>query len=572
MTKIENFFNQLSLKKFFLTLFFFGLVIYGNTFFAQLFWDDYDSIVNNVYIRDLKNLPKFFSENLTAGSGIKDNYWRPLLLLSFAIDYQIGKLSPFIYHFSNFLWHILSAFLVYVLTERLLKDKFASFLIAIFFLIHPLQVEAVAYAAGRADPMHTAFLLLAFIFFLKSLSHRSSIIKSGLSIVFFILALLTKERSIIFPALIWLYLLMFNGDKSLKNIKEKFFVSLPYMAVALIYLILRMTILHFTDTFDLGQPNNIGADNWLEKFFAYFKGIAVYAGLLVWPAKLYMEKSMSLPASIFDPYVISGIIIVFLSLFGIIFSLKKKKIFAFGMLWFWIAFSPSFHIYPIQGLLYEHWLYFPLVGLLIAIIFPLTNVVRKSKFNFPKTIFLFLLLISILGLSIRTLIRNSDWNNPIKFYEKNISLGGYSVRVYTNLGMAYSEAGRSPEAINAYQKAIELDDRIFQPWYNLGNEYRKNHDYEKSIKAYRQAISLNPYFLNSYYNLAGLYAEEKKFTEALSILLEAEKIDSENVATIYNIGIIYKEMGEKELAKKYLMKVLKSDPGNWELMRIIDSL
>lgn len=570
--KVFKFFEDLSLAQACIIILFVGITIYANTFFNQLFWDDYDSIVNNVYIRDWKNLPKFFTENLTAGAGIRDNYWRPLLLVSFSLDYHLGKLSPFFYHLQNILWHILSACLFYLITFKFFRNRIASLAASLIFLVHPLQVEAVAYVAGRADPMHAAFMLFSFLFFYKYVSEKLPGKWHVWSLIFFAAALMVKERAIIFPMLPALYFLTLHKEPISQNWKSKIIILLPYFAVAVIYLILRMTVLHFASTFDLGQPNNIGADNLSEYLMAYLYGIAAYAGLLVWPAKLYMEKSLSLPQSFFDFQLLAGVFLFFLSVAGIIISLKRRKIFAFGMLWFWIALSPSLHVYPIQGLLYEHWLYFPFMGLAIAFIVPAVLKINKINSKTLGIVASCALAVIVLALSGRTIVRNSDWNNPIKFYEKNIALGGASARVYTNLGMAYSEAGRYEEAATAYLKATELDGQIFQPWYNLGNDHRELKEYEKAAQAYLRAIELNPYFLSSYYNLAVLHVEDGKPDEAIKILREAEKIKPEEMATLYNIGMLYARMGEKEKAREYLEKTLKLDPGNFDLIMLINSL
>lgn len=530
-----------------------GVVLYANTFNNQLFWDDYDSIINNQYIRDWKYLPEFFSENLTAGAGIRDNYWRPLLLFSFSLDYHIGGLSPFIYHLQNLFWHIFSAILVYFLARNLIKDDLTAFISALFFLIHPLQTEAVTYVAGRADPMHTALLLLSFIFFYKYVNGGWPKKYYFISLAWFAAALLVKERAVIFPFLLSLYFITFHYEEFVKDWKKKTAIIFPFFIVLILYAILRLTVLHFTDTFDLGQPNNIGAQNWREQLLTYFQGIAVYAGLFFWPARLYMEKIINIPKTIFDGYVIWGIMIALGILVAIISSFRKNKLAAFGFLWFFIALSPSFHIYPIQGILYEHWLYFPMIGLLF-IIGPLISALIQNKSKTVSISVLVIFLAAAISLSIRTIIRNNDWDTAVKFYEKNVASGGISARVYTNLGMSYDETQRYEEAIAAYQKAIDLDQKLFQPWYDMGNTEKKLGKNNEALSAYLKSIEINRYFFPAYYNSASIYLEAKNYDEAIKFLEEALKLDPENMSTNYNLGVVYQQKGEKDKAKEYLTK------------------
>ena len=98
-----------------------GLTIYSNSFNNEFFWDDDDSIVNNEYIKDFKYLPNYFSENLIAGTGQTTNYWRPVLLISFAVDYHIYGLNPTGFHVTNTILHIVVAFLIFILIFKLSK-------------------------------------------------------------------------------------------------------------------------------------------------------------------------------------------------------------------------------------------------------------------------------------------------------------------------------------------------------------------------------------------------------------------------------------------------------------------
>ena len=107
-------------KKIFALTFFLiiGLAIYGNSFDNQLFWDDDDNIINNVYIKDWRYLPNFFTESLISGAGQVSNYWRPLLLMSFAIDYRLWGLAPFGFHLTNVLLHLIAAWLIFLLLNK----------------------------------------------------------------------------------------------------------------------------------------------------------------------------------------------------------------------------------------------------------------------------------------------------------------------------------------------------------------------------------------------------------------------------------------------------------------------
>jgi hypothetical protein len=214
-----------------------GLFIYANSFSNKLFWDDDDMIINNVYIKDWSYFPKYFSENLIAGSGQISNYWRPLLLVSFAVDYHFFGLSPTGYHLTNLFWHLLSAWLLYLLFYQLIKKQFLSFWPAFLFLVHPLQTEAVTYVAGRADPMSTALVLGSLLNYVLY-RQKSRVIFFVFSLLLFISSLFVKEQSIMLPALIFIieFFFFFNKDNWLKSLK--FF--LPFVFVSISFFLVRV--------------------------------------------------------------------------------------------------------------------------------------------------------------------------------------------------------------------------------------------------------------------------------------------------------------------------------------------
>lgn len=616
MKTLFRWIDQLTIRKASMIIAVIGLMLYANTFSNQLFWDDYDSIVNNEYIKSWKYIPQYFSQNLTAGAGIKDNYWRPLLLFSFSLDYKIGGLTPFWYHLQNLFWHVVSAILVFAVVKRLLThwqttyseeslwgDNMIAFLTAIIFLVHPLQTEAVTYVAGRADPMHSALMLGAFLCFLKYLdqkftsqsnqqasameyfSNRSKKIHSVEVKVFFtqkkyliyslglfILSLLVKERAIVLAGIVGGYVFLFLGTSLFDQLKRKIMLALPYVVITAIYLILRLTVLHFTDTFDLGAQEHINAPTLAAKIFTILKGFAIYQGLLLWPAKLYMEKSIGAATSLFEPLVIIGLATM-LGWLGIAWwQVKRNPLITFGILWFFGALSISIHVFPIQGLLYEHWLYFPMIGLWLAVILSVKSTCAKIQSHKLQIIMISLVIIYLVGFGVWTMVRNRDWYDPVRFYEMNVSLGGTSARVLTNLGMAYADSGRQEDAIMTYKKAIQMNDKLFQPWYNLGNSCQSMGNQDEAVDAYKQAIALNPSFQSAYTNIAAIEVQRERFENARQILQQAIAQVPENVQLYYNLGVVALRLNDTRSAREYLEKAADLDPQNFELMQLLNTI
>jgi len=494
-----------------------GLLIYANSFQNQLFWDDDDNIVKNVYIKSWKFLPNYFTENLIAGAGLHSNYWRPLLLFSFSLDYKIWGLNPFGYHLTNTLFHIFNAFLIFYFLNLIFKNHKISFLTALIFLLHPLQTEAVSYVSGRGDPLSIFFILLAFIFYIfaKENGKGKCLILSSL---FFILGLLTKESVIFFPGLALFYEIL-----SREKFKTILIRTSPLFLIAFIYLILRLTILNFGQTLNLYGEENIFAKTIHYRIFTFLKILLIYYSLYFAPIHLHMERTTEILTTFFHPAVIlSSIILIFIIFLSIYFLKKNNKIFAFGFGLFFISLFPFSNIpVPISGLLYEHWLYFPLVGisLILAYLFYFLFSEFLPKLKFRKIFqagLLLILSLFLIFLSIRTILRNFYWKDPITFYNQTLKYSE-TARVHNNLAMAYDEKGEYEKAISHYKRAIEISDIYPQTHNNLGNTYKEIGELEKAIEEFEKSISMDKYFFVPYNNLAKLYVEKKEYDKAIEI-------------------------------------------------------
>jgi len=137
-----------------------GFVLYANTFQNQMFWDDDDGILKNQFIQNWQYFPKYFSENLIAGAGLLSNYWRPILLTVFSLEWHLWENWAPGYHFVNTSFHITDAVLLFFILLYIFKNRWLAIFTALVFLVHPLQTEAVAYVSGLGDSLSVFFIFL----------------------------------------------------------------------------------------------------------------------------------------------------------------------------------------------------------------------------------------------------------------------------------------------------------------------------------------------------------------------------------------------------------------------------
>ena len=503
-----------------------GFSLYGNTLNNELFWDDDQFILQNQYIKDWQHFPKFFSENLIAGAGQASDYWRPALLTVFAIEWHLWGPSEFGFHLTNILFHVADALLLFYVLQKLFSKKSLSLFVCLIFLIHPLQTEAVSYANSLGDSLSVFFMFASILLYLNFRSKQVPITESYSfygSIVCFILALLSKETAIILPGLLILCDFVFSKTQNRNsNLKSLISDLWPFFATALAYIILRATALNFVNTFNLYNEQNIFTSSIFVRIFTFFRILTEYVSLIFWPQILHMERSVQVATNLFAMDVMLGAGIFLLLITIAVASIKKNPLLSFGVFWFFIGLALTSNILvPINGLLYEHWLYLPIIGMAIVVFW----LGQRLSYHLPSIskAWPIIAILVFIPMSARTIARNNDWDNSIRFYTQVLEHSPNSYRVTNNLGMEMAERGIHDQAIFIYYKAIVLDDKNPVAYHNLANSYRDTKKTDLAIQYYNKALELDPEFYYTYGALANVYINAKEYDKAIATLREYVK-------------------------------------------------
>lgn len=162
-------------------------------------WDDFGLLVKHPRLGDPAALPELLVHDLWWHTGIvAPPYYRPLVVLSFAVDRLVFGLSPALAHLHSLAWHLLAVALVHTLLERL-RPGLPALAGAALFALHPLQSEAVAFVAARNDPMAVALAVGALLLAWPADARAARLAAAaGLAAA----ALLAKESTVILPLLL----------------------------------------------------------------------------------------------------------------------------------------------------------------------------------------------------------------------------------------------------------------------------------------------------------------------------------------------------------------------------------
>src|SRR3989338_3026147 len=599
MIRIGRFFqsinmNLLNKKEVLLPIIF--LVVIGGFVYSfnlnnELFWDDDDWIINNVYVHSIswESIKFWFSNNALAGVGLQSNYYRPFLFFTFALNWVVSETKPFLWHLVSNSIHIANAVLVFVLLRRY-AGQIVAFLTALFFAIHPLNTEAVAYISGRGDPLSVFFILLALYLWIIDLRSRLSTGRRYfrvLSLAALVLAILSRETGVIFPFLLMVFYVAFMPEKRLMtsggqrtpdvkrgtfDVKGAFREALPYFGVVAIYGILRLTVLNFQNTLNFYAAPNLYSENIFYRLFTFMHVLVDYFRLLFVPTGLHMERSMVVHTSLFQwPVWLGAVIVAAITAVGILLYRRNElatsdgrgtsdvKIWFFGWSWFFIGLAMVSGITPINALIYEHWLYLPMIGFWLVISFYLVKLFDflKSKNLIIRSLLLTSLLAYLLFFAYQSIQRNILWRDQVEFYKNILKYEPDSVRINNNLGNQYFNQGDKEQAEFYYRKATASGDEFAQPHFNIGSILQSRGDIEGAIAEFNKAIEIDPNFYHPYQNLAVIYAQQGDFVQTVINIEKLKLLLPGNPRVYYNSALVYVALNNKDQALKDLQTGLK---------------
>ncbi|MFH1867699.1 MAG: tetratricopeptide repeat protein [Candidatus Omnitrophota bacterium] len=526
-----------------------GFSVYANSLTGSFIWDDEGLIEKNSYIKSPAHMPKIFIEdigsgNISQGGGKKSTFsYRPLQMLTYMLDYSIWKLDVRGYHLTNIILHILTAISLYLFICVLFKDNFIALLAGVFFVAHPIHTEAIAYISGRADPLAAVFILLTLIMYVKNIEIKSKAFYFLIPFCY-ILAILSRENSIIIPALILAYHFSFRKRIGIKEF-------LPICLITALYIVFRLLALRSL------MPHLSSDTTLLKRVPGFFTALTEYVRLLIFPAGLHMEYGDKL-FSMSSIKAISGLIILF-SLITYAFRRgKNSPLVSFSILWFFAALMPSSNIYPLKAYMAEHWLYIPSMGFFLIAAGGLSSMYRRKGLKVLTAAIItgFLIIYGFL-----TARQNICWKEPIPFYERTLRYAPGSIKVYFNLANLYKDRGMYKEAIDLYNKAIRYKPDFPDSYINLGVVFYELSRYEDAIELYRKAIEIDRDYQGAYYNLGNAYKALGRYEDAAASYKRATEINPDYTDAYNNLGNVYRELGRRKDALLSYKRALEIEPG-----------
>ncbi len=564
-------------------LFFFAVLLYINTVNFGYVLDDGLVIKENKFtLKGFGGIGSILTHDAFAGvNGGSDNAiyqggrYRPLSQVTFAIEYGLFKMNPAVGHLINILLYGFLAMLIYILLSSLfnnsgLKHWYNSipFIATAIFIAHPLHTEVVANIKSRDEILGMLGGVLM-IFFSIRYTDTKKAFYLFLSFFFFMFALLSKESSLTFLAVVPLTILVFRKS----NLKEYAIVLAPLLVAAAIYFIIRLSVVGNTsghavvaELFHNPFKYASFADRYATVAFTWLK----YLILLIFPYSLTHDYyAWQIPIIGWADARAIFPALIFMSLF--IYSIKtiwKKNVVAFGILFFLITFSVTSNLFFDLGLfMNDRFMFTPLLGFAIVAAFFL-NKIRLQK------LFVSALLIIMLLLSVKTISRNTAWKDDFTLFTTDVKTSTNSGRCNVIAGSLILNKAREEkdtvkqkeqyiQAEEYLKKGVGIYDENIAGWDCLGEVQIFLDKFQEAVKSLKAVFKYDPsnsVALKNLFYLGNQYDKKQEYNSALAIYRFLDKQNPADSTYQFNIANDYKNLNQTDSALIILKNLIKRKP------------
>jgi len=604
-----------------------GLWAYHNSFHGPFIFDDKISITWNPSIRHLWPIWKA----LTPPHGMAGTVeGRPLLNLSLAVNYAVGGTRPLGYHIVNLAIHIAAGLVLYGIVRRTLlqprlRQRFGmaagplALVIAVIWVVHPLQTESVAYIAQRAESMMGLFYLLTLYCAIRGAEGEGSpregtrpataqfirgVGRSGsaggspgglpasggaggdqgspskwfcLSVVACFLGMATKEVMVSAPVMVLLYDRAFIAGTFREAWRRRrwLYVGLGATWVCLAWLVVSAE--RFSTNSAVTKFKGI---SWWAYLLTEPGVIVHYLRLSVWPEPLCLDYFGWPTPRGWASILPSAMVIVGLLAAGAWAwrtssnPLATGPAWGFLTAWFFLILGPTSSLIPADSPAYEHRMYLPLAAVVATVVlgaFELGKRFLSSRAPggraLPTTRQGLMLAAGASGSVVLlfaslTIQRNRDYSSELTIWQDTVTKRPNNSRAHNNLGFYLARQGRLQAAIGHYEQALRLRPDHPDAQNNLGIVLMGQGRPQEAIGHYERALRLRPGYAEAHINLGAALFELGRPQEAIRHYEQALRINPDYAGGHYNLGVALAGLGWMPEAIEQYEQTLRLEPAS----------
>ena len=489
-------------------------------------WDDPFYATDQPLIRDFTpaGLGAIFS------TFVEGNY-HPLTMASLAVDYHLWRLDPRGWHIVNLALHVLVTLAVFAFLLLLSGSPWVAAIAALFFGIHPMHVESVAWVSGRKDMLYALFYIggsITYVLWARARKHRVALYLA--TVVLFVLSLLAKGMAATFPLSLLavdFYLKRKAGVKTLLLEKTPFFAIAAMFGIIAITAQSRQGAVQAFGSFALGE----------RMLFACY-GICAYVARAVAPvhlSALYPYPLRTAGGGLPLVYYLAPVGVLVLTA-GVLLSSRRGREVAFGALFFLSGLVMVLQILPVgSAVIADRYTYLPYVGIgfiLASLVRPLLAGPRARPAIRAATVAA--LVLAGAGALYATRARCAVWKDNVTLWNDvlrrypNLPLG------YTMRARSYMQQGRNDLAMADAQSALSLDPKQPRALTMRGTLRYMNRDMDGALTDLEEAVRLEPKEAVPWNSLGAVHLSRGRNDLALGDFTKAIQLKSDYAEAYLN--------------------------------------
>jgi protein O-mannosyl-transferase len=475
---------------------------YANSLHNDFHFDDGHVIVNNVYIHSLRNIPLFFTDAHTFSSLPQNSTYRPLVTLSFAVDYAAGHgLDPVAFHVTQIalliaVWGLLIAFYRGLLDlSPAPVNRLIALASATLFAVHTANTETMNFLSCRSELLSAIGLLAAFLLVQRSPVAR----RYHLYLLPLAFGALAKAPIVIFAPLLMVYVFLFSDEP--RSWGRAFRAALPSLVTG-------VGLLLFLNSMNAKEWTSGGGSTLRYALTQPFVWVH-YARLFFLPIGLTADTDMRLFEHWYDTRAIIGFVFVLVLLAAIhrLSMAREHRPIAFGLAWFAIALIPTSSFFPLAEVANEHRIFFPYIGLALAVVYAVSLAARRiadraganpSVDGDPTTRAREIEVTAAVGIVliivahvIGARARNETWRTEESLWRDTAEKSPENGRALMNYGLTQMAQGKYAIARSYFERASVFNPNYSTLQINLGVVDGALGMRESAEEHFRAAIRLN---------------------------------------------------------------------------------
>ena len=573
---------------------------YFNSFTGPLVFDDKPAISGNPTIREWGTalVPPNTGSSVTG---------RPLVNLSFALNYAISGVEVWSYHALNLLIHAAAGLALFGVLRRTLRlesmpgrVRTAADLLALaaagLWLAHPLQTESVTSIVQRTESLVGLCYLLTLYAFVRFLTPGPATrIWAAASISACLLGMAAKEVMVTAPVIVLLYDRTFAAGTFREALRQR---GRYYAALGASWLLLGWLLYSAGGSRGEAAGFGLGVTPWAYAL-TQCRALLLYLQLALWPHPLVFDYGTEV---IRDPAAVWWQILALGGLVGgTIYALCRHPRIGFLGAWFFVILSPSSSVVPlVSQTIAEHRMYLPLAAVVSLVV-----IAGFHRFGRPVLIGSFIVIpVCVLLTAQRNQVYRSEealWADTVAKMPDNARARTNLAEVYlnqrradealeqalaavrlrpghaeaqTNLGIAYALLGRQPEALNACGRAAALRPDYARGRSNYGIVLAQSGRWDEAVAEFAAALALSTdtgEALAIRGNLARALLRAGRLPEAITQLESVLAADPQSTEMRYHLAMALGMSGREAEAVTALETVLRLDPGHAAARAALDA-